>query len=193
MKSVAVFCGSNSGNDPYYLEVASEVGSHLAEKGISIVYGGAKIGLMGAMADAALNSGGHIIGVLPDFLRSKEIKHPGLSEFISVTSMHERKAKMNDLCDSVLVMPGGLGTLDEVFEMLTWAQLGLHSKPIGFLNIRNYFSPLVGFLDEVIARGFMKDVNKRLWLIDSHLTELLNKMETYKAEPTPKWIREDQL
>src|SRR5687768_1380717 len=135
MKSVAIFCGSSSGSDSIYYSQAAMLGKILAHRKIQIVYGGAKVGLMGAVADGALKEGGKVIGVLPNFLKSKEIAHTGLTDLILVESMHERKLKMHELSDGIIALPGGFGTLEELFEMLTWSQLGLHKKPIGLLNI----------------------------------------------------------
>jgi uncharacterized protein (TIGR00730 family) len=143
MKRITVFCGSSSGTEEIYTTQATLLGETLAIRNIELVYGGAKVGLMGAVADGVLNQGGKVIGVLPNFLGAKEIAHPKLTELILVATMHERKTKMNDLCDGVIVLPGGFGTLDELFEMLTWAQLGLHKKPIAILNVDGYYDALI--------------------------------------------------
>ena len=149
MKRVTVFCGSSSGNEKIFIETAFLVGQALAAKSIGVVYGGARIGLMGAVADGALSRSGEVIGVLPRFLRTKEIEHAGLSKLYLVESMHERKAKMNELCDGIIALPGGFGTLEELFEMLTWAQLGLHAKPIGLLNVSGFYDGLAEVLENV--------------------------------------------
>src|SRR5918993_1835297 len=155
MKSVAIFCGSSSGTDPLYKVQATALGITLAHQRIEIIYGGAKVGLMGAVADAALSAGGKVTGVIPRFLRSKEIAHTDLTELIMVESMHERKTKMHELCDGIIALPGGFGTLEELFEILTWAQLGLHKKPIGLLDVQGYFDPLLSFLDHAMDQGFV--------------------------------------
>ena len=148
---------------------------------------------MGLLADTVLSNGGKVIGVLPNFLRNKEIKHTKLTELHVVKSMHERKALMNELSDGVISLPGGLGTLDELFEMLTWAQLGLHAKPIGLLNINGYYDSLISFLQKIIIEGFMKDSNRSLWLVENSPTELLNKMRSFESPKVKKWIKPDQV
>ena len=154
MKRVTVFCGSSSGSEDLYYKQAYMLGSSLAKRGIGVVYGGAKVGLMGAVADGALGAGGEVIGVLPNFLRSKEIAHMGLTELIQVESMHERKLKMNELCDGVIALPGGYGTMEEFFEMITWAQLGLHQKPIALLNINGFYDSLINLVQTMVDHGF---------------------------------------
>ena len=154
MKSITVFCGSSSGTDGVYKSQATLLGRALAERNIQLVYGGAQIGLMGAVADGVLTHGGRAIGVLPGFLKSKEIAHDRLTELIIVETMHERKTKMHELCDGVIALPGGFGTLEELFEMLTWGQLGLHKKPIGLLNTDNFYDPLITLLQTMVDNGF---------------------------------------
>ena len=146
MKRIAVYCGSSPGTNVFYKSQALAVGKTLAKNKFGLVYGGAKIGLMGAVADGVLKSGGEVIGVLPIFLQSKEVAHENLTELILVKTMHERKTKMNELCDGVIALPGGFGTLEELFEMLTWSQLGLHKKPIGLLNTKGFYNPLITLL-----------------------------------------------
>lgn len=193
MKSITVFCGSSSGLQEVYLEKAKEVGKVLAQRGIQVIYGGAKVGLMGAAADAALAEGGTVIGVLPYFLRSKEIAHPGLTELILVDSMHDRKTKMHELSDGVIALPGGFGTLEELFEMLTWSQLGLHRKPIGLLSVNGFYDPLNLLLQKMVAEGFLKAVNYNMLLMSSDINDLLSKMENYVAPVVGKWITEDKV
>src|SRR5918993_5316430 len=156
MKSVAIFCGSSSGTDPLYKVQATALGITLAHQRIEIIYGGAKVGLMGAVADAALSAGGKVTGVIPRFLRSKEIAHKNLTELIIVGSMHERKTKMHELCDGIIALPGGFGTLEELFEILTWAQLGLHKKPIGLLDVNGFYDNLNLLLQTMVHQGFLK-------------------------------------
>lgn len=189
MKSITVFCGSNGGTDPIYREVAYKLGTTLALRGIRVIYGGASIGMMGAVADGALESGGQVVGVIPDFLLKKEIAHQAITELMLVKTMHDRKSRMNELCDGIIALPGGLGTLEELFEMLTWAQLGLHHKPIGILNIDQYFDPLLEFLDRMTTRGFLKDAHRQMLLVSNDITHLLHLMVQYRAPSVGKWIK----
>lgn len=193
MKSITVFCGSSMGTDEHYRKAASQLGATLAHQQITLIYGGAKVGLMGAVADGVLDNGGKAIGVLPHFLGSKEIAHQGLTELIMVESMHERKMKMNELCDGVITMPGGFGTMEELFEMLTWAQLGLHAKPIGLLNIGGYYDALIVLIQTMVDKGFLKGINQDMLLISADIDALLDKMECYVAPAVPKWINTDTV
>ena len=190
MKSITVFCGSSSGTDGIYKSQATLLGRALAERNIQLVYGGAQIGLMGAVADGVLTHGGRAIGVLPGFLKSKEIAHDRLTELIIVETMHERKTKMHELCDGVIALPGGFGTLEELFEMLTWGQLGLHKKPIGLLNTDNFYDPLITLLQTMVDNGFLKEINQRMLLVSNNINELLDNMENYDAPDVGKWISE---
>ena len=158
-----------------------------------MIYGGANVGLMGAVADGVLNAGGEAIGVLPNFLRSKEIAHLCLTELIFVESMHERKTKMNDLCEGVIALPGGFGTLEELFEMLTWAQLGLHKKPIAILNINGFYDSLIELTQTMVEKGLLKDVNQKMLLVSDNIDDLLNQMKNYTAPTVGKWIEKKQL
>jgi hypothetical protein len=193
MKSITVFCGSSSGKDKQFLAQASLLGSTLAKQNIRLVYGGAAIGLMGAVANGALNESGEVIGVIPKFLKTKEIAHRNLTELITVESMHERKTMMNDLCDGVISLPGGLGTLEEFFEMMTWAQLGLHQKPIGLLNVDGYYDPLVLMLKTMVDKEFMKKVDYEMLCISNNADDLINKMKHYDAPPKAKWVTDETL
>jgi len=193
MKRITVFCGSSSGTEENYTIQAALLGKTLAEKNIELVYGGANVGLMGAVADGVLNNGGKAIGVLPNFLRSKEIAHKQLTELILVDTMHERKTKMNDLCDGVIALPGGFGTLDELFEMLTWAQLGLHKKPIALLNVDGYFDALITFTEIMVNKGLLKEVNREMLLVSDSIDELLDKMENYVPPTVGKWISKENI
>lgn len=193
MKSIAIFCGSSNGVEDVYRSQAILLGKTLSQRNIRIVYGGAKVGLMGAVADAALNAGGNVVGALPHFLRTKEIKHERLSELIMVESMHERKTKMHELSDGFIALPGGFGTLEELFEILTWAQLGLHKKPVGLLNVNGFYNPLQQLLDTMVAKGFLKEINYSMLLIGNEISELLEKMHQYRAPVVGKWITEDKV
>ena len=165
----------------------------LAQQNIRIIYGGAKVGLMGAVADAALSEGGKVVGVIPRFLRSKEIAHESLTELIMVESMHERKTKMHELCDGIIALPGGFGTLEELFEILTWAQLGLHKKPIGLLDINGFYDHLKKLLLTMVDKGFLKEINYNMLLISDDINDLLNQMKRYIAPVIPKWISEEEV
>ncbi|WP_223558461.1 TIGR00730 family Rossman fold protein [Chryseobacterium lathyri] len=193
MKSITVFCGSSFGTDDIFKEQAFLLGRTLAKQDIQLIYGGADVGLMGAVADGALNEKGEVVGVLPHFLQSKEIAHKKLTELILVETMHERKTKMNDLCDGVIVLPGGYGTLEEFFEMITWAQLGLHKKPIGILNIDGFYDDLIKLVQTMVDKGFLKLVNRDMLLISENIDELLEKMKNYQAPTVGKWISKDEV
>lgn len=189
MNRITVFCGSSFGNKKEYETQAFLLGQLLSENNIDLVYGGAKVGLMGAVADGVLNKKGKVIGVLPDFLMKKEIAHDDLTELIIVKSMHERKTKMNELCDGIIALPGGFGTLEEFFEMLTWAQLGLHKKPIGILNIDGFYDLLLEFILKMVNEGFLKEINQQMIIVSTDAQDLLNKMENYVAPEVGKWIK----
>jgi hypothetical protein len=193
VKAIAVFCGSSSGNNENYKKQAVRLGQMLAKKNIDLVYGGAKVGLMGAIAEGALNNGGKVIGVLPTFLKSKEIAHSELTELILVESMHERKTLMHEMSDGVIALPGGFGTMEEFFEMLTWSQLGLHKKPIGMLNIDGFYNALISLLDNMVEKGLLKPKNREMLLVDDNIDSLLYQMEQYIAPFVPKWIDEEKI
>lgn len=193
MKRITVFCGSSFGTDEIFTTQATLLGETLAKREIELVYGGANVGLMGAVADGVLNHKGKVIGVLPHFLQSKEIAHKNLSELILVETMHERKTKMNELCDGVIALPGGFGTLEELFEMLTWAQLGLHTKPIAILNINNFYDPLLEMLKTMVEKGLLKDINRKMLLVSDNIDNLLQQMENYIAPTVGKWITTDKI
>ena len=188
MKRITVFCGSSSGTEENFAAQASLLGRALAKRNIGLVYGGANVGLMGAVADGALQEGGKVIGVLPNFLRSKEIAHQGLTELILVESMHERKTKMNELCDGVIALPGGFGTLEEFFEMLTWAQLGLHRKPIALLNVDHFYDALIALVQTMVDKGFLKETNQKMLLVGDDIDDVLHQMDSYVAPTVGKWI-----
>ncbi|CAD7800544.1 LOG family protein YvdD [Chryseobacterium aquaeductus] len=192
MKSITVFCGSSFGSDEKYKEQATLLGQTLTQQNIQLIYGGANVGLMGAVADGVLSKGGKVIGVLPHFLQSKEIAHKNLTELILVESMHERKTKMNDLCDGVIALPGGFGTLEELFEMITWAQLGLHKKPIAILNIDGFYDNLIKLVQTMVDKGFLKQINQEMLLVSDNIEELLEKMKNYQAPMVGKWISKER-
>ncbi|NLR63622.1 TIGR00730 family Rossman fold protein [Chitinophaga varians] len=188
MKSIVVFCGSSAGLDPVYMDQARQLGAALAQRNITLVYGGAKVGLMGAVADGALQAGGKVIGVLPHFLQQKELAHTGLTELVLVDTMHERKTKMNELSDGVIALPGGFGTMEELFEMLTWGQLGLHQKPVGMLNVNGFYDALHQLSQTMTEKGFLSASNRDMLLYSDQIDELLTKMEQYRPAEKPKWI-----
>ena len=177
------------------MEQAGSLGKLLARKNIKVVYGGGKVGLMGVLANSMLDNGGLITGVIPRFLQTKEVAHDRLSEMICVETMHERKALINDLSDGAIALPGGFGTLDELFEMLTWGQLGLHQKPVGLLNTNGYFSHILNAIESMVNEGFLKESNRDMVLVSEDIEDLLTQMNSYQAPVAPKWIfdREDQL
>lgn len=193
MKSIVVFCGSSEGTDFQVLVSAVKLGATLAEGNITLVYGAAKIGVMGKVAQGALDKGGKVIGVIPDFLMLKEVYHPGLTQLIITENMHERKLKMHELSDGIITLPGGYGTLEELFEMITWAQLGLHQKPIGILNTNGFYDDLLAMLRKMVAQGFLKKENYEMLLVDETVEGLLKKMKEYKPLPLPKWIQKNQV
>lgn len=188
MKSIVVFCGSSEGYNEVYREAGYELGVTLAERNIRIIYGGAKVGIMGAVAEGALQHKGEVTGVIPYFLRTKEVAHEGLTEMIMVETMHERKMKMHELSDGIIALPGGWGTMEELFEMLTWAQLGLHPKPIGILNINGFYEPLLAQINLMSEEGFLKDVYKDMILVSTDITDLLEQMDNYIVPDIPKWL-----
>ena len=192
MKKIAVFCGSSGGKNGLYHQQAHKLGVTLAERGMELVYGGAKVGLMGAVADGVLSGGGKVTGILPDFLQDLEIAHDKLTELIIVDSMHSRKTLMNELSDGVITLPGGFGTLEELFEMLTWAQLGLIRKPVALLNTAGYYDGLVNLIKNMVDNGFLKQVNCELLLVGNNIDLLLDRMGNYKPPKTVKWISGDE-
>ena len=194
MKSIVVFCGSSSGNDPEFLLSAKQLGTTIAARKARLIYGGAKVGLMGCIADAVLAKGGEVIGILPRFLSIKEVAHEGLTQLLIVENMHERKTKMFELGDAFIAMPGGFGTLEELFEVVTWAQLGLHQKPIGVLNVNGFYDPLMAQLDHMVSKGLLKQSNRDLVMIDGTVYGLLAKMDAFLPAPEKKWITDlDQV
>ncbi|MVT12263.1 LOG family protein [Chitinophaga tropicalis] len=193
MKRLTVFCGSSFGTEKVFEEQAYLLGKTLAARKIGLVYGGANVGLMGAVANGAMENGGEVIGVLPHHLKAKEIAHEHLTSLILVDTMHERKTKMNDLSDGVIALPGGFGTFEELFEMLTWAQLGLHKKPVALLNINGFYDDLLTMIQRTVDKGFLKETNQKMLQVSDNIDDLLEKMATYKAPDLPKWIKKDEV
>ncbi len=191
LRRLCIYCGSSMGENPVHREAASRVGRFLAEAGIGLVYGGGTVGLMGVVADAALAAGGEVIGVIPGGLFSREVGHPGLTEMHVVGTMHERKALMADLSDGFIALPGGMGTLDELFEILTWGQLGIHTKPCGLLNVAGYFDPLVALLDHMVAERFLRPEHRALALVDADLARLVARFAEYQPATVEKWLDRD--
>lgn len=189
MKSITVFCGSNTGNREVYSQTAVELGRKLAHEGIRLVYGGGKLGLMGILADSCLEHGGSVIGIIPEFLMEKEIGNLDVTELLITKDMHGRKLAMLDNCDGALALPGGFGTLDELFEMVTWAQLHLHEKPIGILNVDGYFDALLAFLDHMVDVGFLSRDNRDMLLVDATMDGVLSKMARYRPTSRSKWLK----
>lgn len=185
---ICVFCGSSPGTDPNYLEQATALGALLAERGIGLVYGGASIGTMGAVADGALAAGGEVVGVIPEHLSRVEISHPGLTELHVVADMHERKAKMAALADGFLALPGGMGTLEELFEIWTWAQLGLHTKPLGLVDVGGFYRPLWTFVEHMVTEGFVRPQHRDLVSIDADPRVLLDSFAEYTPTTDVKWV-----
>jgi len=188
MKRLCVYCGSRPGSQPAYTEAAKNLARALVNRKIEVVYGGASVGTMGVLANTVLAEGGHVIGIIPQAVLGREVVHRGLSELRVVTSMHERKALMAELSDGFIALPGGLGTLDEVFEILTWGQLGLHQKPCGLLNIRDYYRGLVDFLDHAVSESFITEVHRAMLLVEEEPERLLDQFERYKAPAVAKWV-----
>ncbi|WP_049620907.1 TIGR00730 family Rossman fold protein [Frateuria defendens] len=191
--ALCVYCGSNAGIHPDYAAQARAFGAEIARRGITLVYGGGKVGLMGTVANAVLAAGGRVVGVIPRHLMEKEVGHTGLTELVVVDTMHQRKTRMFELSDAFVALPGGFGTLDEMFEMLTWAQLGLHAYPCAFLNLRGYFDGLRQTMDHMVAEGFVRAAQREsVWFGDDQQA-MFDWMEHYQAGYTPKWIDADTV
>ena len=188
IRRLAVFCGSNPGARPDYVAAARSLGRLLCERGIGIVYGGSSVGLMAALADTMLDDLGDIIGVIPRMLVEREVANKALTDLRIVGSMHERKAMMAELADGFIAMPGGIGTLEEFFEIWTWAQLGMHDKPCGLLNVAGYFDPLLEFLDHAVAEKFVREVHRKMVIVESDPVALLSRFEAYEPPRVVKWI-----
>lgn len=188
MKAVCVFCGSSRGARPEYEAAAARLGQAIARSGRTLVYGGGRVGLMGVLGDAAMAAGGRVIGVTPRRLVEKEVAHHGLTELRVVESMHARKAMMAELSGAFIAMPGGVGTFEEFFEVLTWSQLGFHSKPCGLLNVAGYYDPMLAFLDHAVEQGFVRAEHRAIVLTDTEPTALLDRLSAFDMPIVPKWI-----
>ena len=190
---ICVFCGSNPGRSPAYATAARDLGALLASRGIGLVYGGGNVGLMGIVADAALAGGGEVIGVIPCALVDRELAHRGLTELRITASMHERKQLMHDLSDAFIALPGGFGTLDELFETLTWAQLGVHTKPSGLLDVEGFWQPLVRFIESQVAAELVRPQHASMLLHSASAVDLLSRFESYRAPSLTKWATRDEV
>jgi len=197
MQRICVFCGSNAGHDPIYRREAEKLGRLLAARGIELVYGAGNVGLMGAVADACLAAGGTVIGIIPEALVGKEVAgrhvdHRALSRLEVVDSMHTRKARMAELSDGFVALPGGFGTFEEFCEILTWGQLGFHVKPMGLLNVNGFYDPLLAMFDRAVADGFLREQNRAMALAGNDIEALLAQMAAYRPEPVSKWLKEEK-
>lgn len=193
MKSIAVFCGSRTGTSELYIEGAKKLGQELALRNIRLIYGGSSVGMMGAVANAVLEAGGQVIGVMPHFLDNKERSHRSLTDLIIVQSMHERKQKMSDLANGFIALPGGPGTLEEFFEIFTWAQLGLHQKPLGILNINHYFDPLVALFNQMANEEFMDEKFRSMALVNTEPQRLLDQFSSYSPPEVKTYLKENNI
>ncbi len=190
MNRICVFCGSKMGINPRFLETAIQLGRVLAERRLDLVYGGASIGLMGAVADSVMAGGGKVVGVIPEAMASKEVAHDGLTEMHVVSSMHERKSMMARLADAFVALPGGFGSFEELLEMITWAQLGIHQKPVGILNVSGYYDPLIQLFERAIEEDFIRPSNRQLFLVDQEPDRLIQTLLTHKLPEVKRWITE---
>jgi uncharacterized protein (TIGR00730 family) len=193
MKSLSVFCGSNFNGDPQLSQAVELLAEVMVSREIRLVYGGGHVGVMGLVADAILKRGGIAVGVIPQFLMDKEVGHTGLTEMHVVENMHQRKQLMNDLSDGILTLPGGFGTLEEFFEVLTWLQLGLHNKPIGILNVNGFYDFLLKQMDVMVEQRFLKPKNRELVLTSADAVEIITLMENFNAEPDEVWFKDRNL
>lgn len=193
MKAISVFCGSNFDGNPVLLKAVNDLADAMVEKDISLVFGGGRVGVMGLIADAVLKRGGIAIGVIPQFLMDKEVGHTGLTDLIITENMHQRKQKMSDLSDGVITLPGGFGTMEEFFEVLTWLQLGIHGNPIGLLNVDGFYDPLLLQIDLMVEKKFLKPLNRELVLSDQDPKSLIERMEKFDTKPDEVWFRDRNL
>lgn len=193
MKSIAVFCGASMGNDDTIISEAYALGKTLAQQNITLVYGAAKIGIMGTVANGALENNGKVVGIIPDFLKTKEIVSEGLTELIVTSNMHDCKVKLYEKSDGFIVIPGGFGTMDEFFEISTWGQLGLHTKPIGILNTSGYYNALISQFKTMVEKGFLKQENLDAVVVDNTIDGLLEKMNNHVPLPAPEWLDVSKL
>ena len=192
MTSLCVFCGSSPGASPAYAAAAVALGAELAARGTILVYGGGKVGIMGKLADACLAGGGQVIGVIPQHLWDREVGHTGVTRMHVVASMHERKARMAELADAFLALPGGIGTMEEFFEVWTWGQLGLHAKPLGLLNAGGYFDPLIRFLDHMVDEGFLRPDQRDVVLVGEDVAALLDRLSAARPAPRERWLGREE-
>ena len=193
MKSLLVYCGANPGTKSIYKETTISLGQEMVKRGMKLIYGGGSLGLMGTIANAVLEAGGEVVGIIPDFLGKMEVGHPNLTEIHVVETMHERKAMMEKLCDGIITLPGGFGSMDELFEILSWSQLGLHSKPVGVLNVNGFYDHLLRQLDHMVEEGFLKQANRDILLISDSIEHLFHLMENYVPQPAFKWLERDGI
>lgn len=192
MQRICVFCGSKTGNDVRYAELATELGRLMVERGIGLVFGGGSVGLMGVVADAVLDAGGKVIGVIPERLATKELLHPRVSDMRVVDGMHARKALMAELSDGFIALPGGLGTFEELFEVITWSQLGFHRKNIGLLDVAGFFDPLVRMIDHAIQEGFVQAAHRDLIVVEERPDALLDRLASHELPQVRRWLGPDE-
>jgi uncharacterized protein (TIGR00730 family) len=192
IRRVCVFCGSSTGTDPRFVEAARDMGGEIARRGWQLVWGGGRVGLMGAIADAVLAAGGTVIGVIPEQLATHELLHTGATEMHVVPSMHARKALMAELADAFVALPGGFGTFEELFEMITWGQLGIHRKPLGLFDVQEFYRPLIEFIDHAIKAGFIKEKQRGLVIAAAEAAELCDRLERQEIPTVRKWIKADE-
>jgi uncharacterized protein (TIGR00730 family) len=193
MKSICVFCGANFNGDEVLKQAVEQLAQIMVNRDITLVYGGGKVGVMGLLADAVLQQDGKAIGVIPQFLMDKEVGHSGLTELHIVQNMHQRKQMMNDLCDAIIMLPGGFGTLEEFFEVLTWLQLGLHNHPVGVLNVNGFYDNLLMQMDVMVEQRYLKPANRRLVLTSADPIELINLMDNIEIKPDEVWFEDKDL
>jgi uncharacterized protein (TIGR00730 family) len=193
MKRLCVFCGSRTGSDGLYASAAQQLGTEMARRGIELIYGGGNVGLMGVIADAVLDAGGMVTGVIPEALAAKELAHGQIQDLRVVSSMHERKALMAELADGFVAMPGGLGTLEEFFEVLTWGQLGFHGKPVALFNVGGYFDGLLAFIDHAVTHQFIRSEHGRMVIAESTVGNLFERMAAYRSPAVSKWLERETL
>lgn len=192
LNKICVFCGSSDGNDPEITEAAKNLGEIFAQDHITLVYGAAKIGVMGALAKSVLDNNGQVIGIIPEFLKKKEVVHLGLTQLITTENMHQRKMKMQEVSDGFIALPGGMGTLEELFEIITWLQLGLHQKPIGLLNVNSFYDHLINLLENMVHKALLSQENYNLLLVDTDPKRLLEKMTNFQRPMVTKWLNSDK-
>jgi len=192
LNKICVFCGSSDGNDSQITEATVHLGEIFVQKNITLVYGAAKIGVMGTLAKTMLDNNGKVIGIIPQFLKKKEVVHLGLTELITTQNMHGRKLQMQEVSDGFIALPGGFGTLEELFEIITWLQLGLHTKPIGLLNVNGFYDDLLKMLETMVRKGFLSMKNYEMLLVDTSIENLLQKMENFRTPKIPKWLKPER-